>query len=149
MKALQKGAGLVAAVAVLFAAGVTGANHASLDMPEISSCNIDGDALTVTWNSVEGADKYSLEVTGFITLGEDTELGVGQHIYSWDVGVPGSEDANVTATVPLADLFFQGDETTYHPDYLALVRVKALDPGKGRGHQNHNFSESCELPAQE
>lgn len=144
MKALQQRAALVVAVAVLFGPGAAGASDDPLPEPASCSYGIDGDVLTVEWAPVPDADKYSIEVTGLITVGGDTELPEGANLYSWDVGAPGevatySTNGNITATVSLSDLVVQGTEDTYQADEYTGVRVKGLNPGKGKGHQNHLF----------
>ena len=128
-----------------------------LDPPSILSAAIVDDAFCVTWEAVSGAVKYSVDVDVNVDEYFDDE-GILQTVVEFSFGTGDQTDpAAPNLCVPLADftrytydengdpiLDENGDPVTEQVSGTAHVKVKALNPGKGKGRQNHKFSEELD-----
>lgn len=112
-----------------------------LPAPTNVVCSVAGDNLTASWDAVEGARKYSVDVIVGYDLDGDTVV---------DFTADYDFSANATNTdVPLASLVYLHDvdgdgvvDAAFAPSAID-VRVKGLNPGKGAGRQNNAFSAPC------
>lgn len=128
---------LAALALLLGSANAAKASH--LAAPTNLVCDATADPITLDWDDVTGAVKYSVDFELTQTIEEVTttiELSIGTSDRT-DGGLMGDSDLDVT----YAEL-----EAAAGVDPGALVgidvdaKVKALDPGKGKGRQNHGFS---------
>jgi hypothetical protein len=149
----KKFGGLVALVAM--AGLVLLADRAQaqrLDAPENVTCEVVDEVIYVHWDEVEGAEKYSVDVEAEYDI--DGEIEVGEFSFGTSDRTDEGEMADPNLSIALADLVLceeivdeDGnviDEVCYAP-VAVRVKVKALNPGQGRGPQNHPFSEWCEV----
>jgi hypothetical protein len=133
--------------ALLAVAGVLGfvaeARASHLAAPENVTCEIVDEEIVVDWDDVEGAVKYSVEV---VALYDTDGNGEPDEIAEFDFGTGDRTDGGLASdsdlTIPLADLTIGEDPDVFEPVAI-MLRVKALDPGRGKGRQNHPFSEWC------
>jgi len=117
-----------------------------LNPPVIISAGIDGEEFCVEWESVEGAVKYSVDVDVDVDEYFDDE-GLPQTVVEFSFGTGDQTDPAATnLCVPLADFtrttYDENGDPIIIPVFgTAHVKVKALNPGKGKGRQNNQFSE--------
>jgi hypothetical protein len=121
----------------------------NLDQPLGLVCPVGIDAIMADWDDVDGAKKYSVDVTAEYDV--DGDDGVTDRTKEFDFGTGDRTDGNPIdqsdLAIPLSDL-----EATFIDESGAMVtaspvsaslRVKGLNPGKGSGRQNHLFSDPC------
>ena len=107
----------------------------------------DGDEfISTSWDPVEGATKYSVNVYAEYDTDGD---GIGDMSEDFDFGTSDRDDGYLMSdpflNIPFAAISVDIDvNEDGNPDTLtgAMARVKALNPGKGNGRQNHPFSAS-------
>ena len=104
------------------------------------------DAVYFDWDDVTNADKYSVDVEVPV---DTTGDGVADMIVELSFGTSdrtdGGDMVDSYLYVPLTEFVYDIDGDG-EPDQLsgsATAKVKALDPGKGRGRQNNPFSTEC------
>ena len=119
-----------------------------LPAPTDVSCPVVGDVIAADWADVEGATKYSVDViAGFDVAGNgvvDTTLDFDFGTSDRTDGLPISESDLTIPLTALTSTFTRADGTVVTLDPLTInLRVKALNPGRGRGPQNHPFSAVC------
>lgn len=128
---------LAALALLLGSANAAKASH--LAAPTNLVCDATADPITLDWDDVTGAVKYSVDFELTQTIGEVTttiELSIGTSDRT-DGGLMGDSDLDVTyAELEAAAGFDPGALVGFDVD----AKVKALDPGKGKGRQNHGFS---------
>lgn len=133
---------LTAVVLVSSSPGGSLANH--LLAPESVACGQSEANLVVTWNSVDGADKYSVDV--IVTYVGSTSLAETTQELSFPAPTsPLTIDEFASALE--ADVDFDG---TNDQIVMIDVKVKGLHPGMGQGRQNNLFSSplvECSLSA--
>ena len=120
----------------------------ALDAPTGLTCAVDEDSVYFDWDDVIGAVKYSVDVEVPVDLDADTipdmivELSFGTSDRT-DGGLMG--DSNLD--VPLTDFVYDinGDLVLEQLSGPATGKVKALNPGKGKGRQNNPFSTTCDF----
>lgn len=108
-----------------------------LDAPENFTATVMGNEVVFSWDAVEGADRYSIEVEAYVML--DGVMGPVSVDLSYGTRNPG-----LTVPVPMLcdDIAAALDVAPGAIRTLdAWAKVKALNPGKGRGPQNNPFSE--------
>ena len=108
-----------------------------LDAPENFTATVMGNEVVFAWDAVEGADKYSIDVEAYVML--DGVMGPVSVDLSY-----GTRDPGLTVPVPMLydDIAAALDVAPGAIRTLdAWAKVKALNPGKGRGPQNTPFSE--------
>lgn len=149
----KKFGGLVALVAM--AGLVLLADRAQaerLDAPGNVRCTVEDGVIVVVWDDVEGADKYSVDVEAEYDI--DGEIEVGEFSFGTSDRTDDGEMGDPNLSIALADLelceeIVDEDGNVIgevcHAPVAVRVKVKALNPGKGRGPQNHPFSEWCEV----
>jgi len=101
------------------------------------------DAVCCYWDPVEDAEKYSLDIDVAVDTDED---GVADMTVEFSFGTSDRTDGGLMSDpnlcVPLEEFVYDIDGDGV-PDQLsgeAIAKVKALDPGHGKGRQNHPFS---------
>jgi len=140
---LMKLSSLLICVIAILTLGV--ATALALDAPQNLTVAVVGDDLACSWDAVDGADKYSVDVEAVVTL--DLGGGVTEEVevelsYGTSDRTDGEDMDDPNLTVPLLDgvtsqLGVLAEEVV---SIDGTVRVKALNPGNGRGRQNHDFS---------
>ena len=146
----------VAVVAMLVAiAPAKQPNPGTLGPPENFMVTQNATSFFFSWDPVEGATKYSVPVCGEITYGDGTTRGtVKFHVdlsTDGNVGTTYMRSGKVVLEVPkrlvfrkvMAAIQLDGTDPTTVIGFLleGTAKVKALNPGKGRGPQNNPFSE--------
>lgn len=125
-----------------------------LDPPQILSAAIENDEFCVEWEAVSGAVKYSVDVDVNVDEYFDDD-GILQTVVKFSFGTGDQTDpAAPNLCVPLADftrtvydengdpiIDENGDPVIEQVSGTAHVKVKALNPGKGKGRQNNKFSD--------
>lgn len=117
--------------------GIVGTASA-LVAPTSPTCTNSGEGLSLDWGDVDGADKYSVDFRcemgeGDATVTVEFDIGTGDRE---DDGEKGDSDLEVS-NEQLNDAALIEDLTGYQ----CFAKVKALNPGKGKGKQNHTFSD--------
>jgi hypothetical protein len=120
----------------------------ALDAPTGLTCSVDEQSVYFDWDDVVDAVKYSVDVEVPVDVDGDgtpdmiVELSFGTSDRT-DGGLMEDSDLDVLLTEFVYDL--DGDGIADPLSGLATGKVKALNPGKGKGRQNHPFSTSCEF----
>ncbi len=141
MKAVNISGAVVASLAALaLILGATSAAKAGhLAAPTGLVCDATADPITLDWDDVGNAVKYSVDFELTQTVEEVTttiELSIGTSERT-DGGLIGDSNLDVTyAELEAA----AGVEAGALAGFDVDAKVKALDPGKGKGRQNHSFS---------
>jgi hypothetical protein len=101
------------------------------------------ESMCFIWNPVDGADKYSIDVEvevdtdgdGVSDRNIELSFGTGDRTDGEDPSLP-------KLCVPLTEFVFDIDDDEVNDQLYGTftAKVKALNPGKGRGRQNHPFS---------
>ena len=126
--------------------------HAQLPAPENLSCGLadtDGDmsndSVCCSWDPVTNAVKYSLDIEVPVDTSEPAD-GIADMVVELSFGTSDRTDggsmSDPNLCVLLLDIAYDIDVDGV-PDQLsgdAEIKVKALAPGKGKGHQNNPFS---------
>lgn len=120
-----------------------------LRAPEIINVDLNHDAICFSWEYVDGAFKYSLDVDLDVDLDGDSAPDMVVE-FSFGTGdrTDGGEPSDPNLCVKLEDFVFDKDGDG-DPDRVygtAHVKVKALNPGKGNGRQNNPFSSVVDSP---
>jgi hypothetical protein len=153
----------VCAIVAVFGLVMPIAAMASLPAPENLTVDVNSVSGTVVldWNDVDGAVKYSVDIEGVVTYWATTLVDGNEVVVEvnapvevsfgtsdrTDGGLMGDSDLTLTFEeieaaiaaelgVDVADLISFEDAT---------AKVKALDPGKGKGPQNNPFCEPVPL----
>jgi len=107
----------------------------------------DTDSICFSWDSVEGATKYSLDIAVYVDVDKDSFFDRMVE-FSFGIGnrTGGFNPSDLNLCVPLSDFNsdLDGDDVPEQIYGTALVKVKALNPGKGNGRQNNAFSVGVE-----
>jgi hypothetical protein len=108
--------------------------------PVILSFINEVESVCFNWTDVAEASKYSLDVLFEVDTDDDgeadmtVELSFGTSDYMDDMGAPG-------ICIPKSDFnYVNGDGETVLISGEGLAKVKGLNPGKGKGRQNNEFS---------
>lgn len=112
---------------------------AHLAPPAEVTASVVGGVLTVSWPvPVEGATKYSVSVDAAYDTDGDGEL---ETVHDYDIEAAASPvSISLTSFEVPVDADGDGvDDGVLAPKELS-VKVKAMNPGKGSGRQNHPFS---------
>lgn len=124
----------------------------ALDAPTGLSVDVDSAAVSLDWDDVTGAVKYSVDIEGTVTyelLGDEATAFVEVSFGTSD-RTDGGEMGDSDLTIAIDDLAAAiaaelgipaGDVTSLD----GIAKVKALDPGKGKGRQNNPFSDPVDL----
>lgn len=149
----QKFGGLVALLAMVGLILLSGSARAEhLDAPANVTCEVVEGMIFVAWDEVEGAVKYSVDVEAEYDI--EGEIEVLEFSFGTSDRTDGGEMGDPDLLIDLEDLALCEeilDEDGEVIDVVCLspvavrVKVKALDPGRGKGRQNHPFSEWCEV----
>ena len=138
------------AASLALAVGLTAvASAAHLEAPAGLTCDAVEGVVQADWEDVEGATKYSVSVTaGYDTDGDGVVDIEAEYDYGTGDRTDGLPADASNLDIPLSDLEqdVDGDAVADTPIQVD-VKVKALDPGKGKGRQDHPFSESCQAVA--
>ncbi len=141
MHAVNISGAVVATLAVLalLLGSASAAKASHLLAPTGLVCDATADPITLDWDDVTGAVKYSVDFKLTKTVDEVTttiELSIGTSDRT-DDGLMGDSDLDVTyAELEAVAGVGAGALVGFDVD----AKVKALDPGKIKGRQNHGFS---------
>jgi len=133
--------GFIVGVILMFASSVTAKKEfGSVPAPEILSFSDVGETVCFDWTTVDLAVKYSLDALFEVDTDNDgeadmtVELSFGTGDYMDDMQAPG-------ICIPKSDFYYvNGDGETVLISGDGLAKVKGLNPGKGNGRQNNQFS---------
>ena len=126
----------------------------ALDAPINLSVVVGVDAVSLDWDDVTDAVKYSVDIEGAVTywdailVAEATvpvEVSFGTSDRT-DGGVMG--DSHLTITIDDLAAAIAAELGVLPADLTSLdgiAKVKALDPGKDKGRQNNPFSDPVDL----
>jgi hypothetical protein len=129
---------LVMALAVMFASPAT-----ALGPPENLNVSVSADFVTFSWDPVDGADKYSVDVIVGVDSDDDgSEDMTVQFSFGTSDRTDGSGMEEPFLSVPLEEFAFDinNDDILEQVSGTASAMVKALSPGKGKGRQDYPFS---------
>lgn len=139
---------MLAIAGVIVAANQARADH--LEAPTGVTCEVVDDTIAADWDDVDGAVKYSVDVVAAYDIDGDGEPDeIAEFSFGTSDRTDDGEIGDSDLTIALADLVVgvdsdgDGVEDTFFDPVAAMLKVKALDPGRGRGPQNHPFSEWC------
>lgn len=126
-----------------------------LAAPVMTSVNLDGDQICFEWTADPNAVKYSVDLEGTVAFVADANdvaidielsFGTSDRTDGADMSEPFlCVDTDVICSEIAAILA----ELEYNPASYTLdgfAKVKALNPGKGKGRQNNPFSEPVAIP---
>ena len=109
------------------------------------TCSQPGDGVLVEWGPLENPDavKYSVDFTCTKDLGDelislvDFSIGTSERTDGGEM-----DDPNLYASFAELNAAAEAYTQTINDltGYTCYVKVKGLDPGKGKGRQNHEFS---------
>lgn len=112
---------------------------------------VSDDIIHASWDPVEGAVKYSVNIVADYDTDEDGEADLS---VDFDFGTSDRDDglemSYPALDIPLSELDMPivdelGNITGYLSPVSAQARVKALDPGKAKGRQNNPFCPFVEI----
>jgi hypothetical protein len=139
---------MLAMAGVIAAANRARADH--LEAPTGLTCDVVDDTIAADWDDVDGAVKYSVDVVAaYDTDGDGEPDETAEFSFGTSDRTDGGEIGDSDLTIPLEDLVVgvdtdgDGVDDTFFEPVAAELKVKALDPGKGKGRQNHPFSDPC------
>ena len=127
------------ATALIMAVGYAGAAWA-LPAPEGLTCDATADPVMLDWGDVEGADKYSVDFECMITeIIDDSEVTT---TIEFDIGTGDREDDGMPEDSDLEVSYDQLNAAAGQDlaGFECYAKVKGLNPGRGKGPQNHAFS---------
>ncbi len=117
---------------------LAGTAWALLDAPGGLMAVDNGDGtVSLSWEQVDGAEKYAVEVCASVTLTDD-----GAMEYVVDVCVE-ETTTDLAATVDVLAAALDALPDDVNPDDIVsaegigTAKVKGLNPGRGNGRQNH------------
>lgn len=121
---------------------------ATLPPPANLQVPVVDDVIKATWDPVDGALKYSvcivaeydLDADGTADMSEDFDFGTSDRTD----GLP-IDTASLDIPLDALNLDLDEDGTAELIPVAARARVKALNPGHGRGSQNNPFSEFVDI----
>ncbi|MEJ2234233.1 MAG: hypothetical protein P8X67_09925 [Syntrophobacterales bacterium] len=133
--------GLIVGVILMFSSPVTAKKEfGSVPATEILSFSDEGETVCFNWTAVDMATKYSLDALFEVDTDSDgeadmtVELSFGTGDYMDDMQAPG-------ICIPKSDFYYVNDlDETVLLSGEGLAKVKGLNPGKGKGRQNNQFS---------
>jgi len=133
--------GLIVGVILMFSSSVTAKKEfGSVPPPEILSFLDEGETVCFNWTAIAMAAKYSLDALFEVDTDNDgeadmtVELSFGTGDYMDDMQAPG-------ICIPKSDFYYVNDVgETVLLSGEGLAKVKGLNPGKGKGRQNNQFS---------
>ena len=133
--------GLILGVILIFSSSVKAKKEfGSVPAPVIVSFSDEGETVCFNWTLVEEASKYSLDALFEVDTDDNgeadmtVELSFGTSDYMDDMQAPG-------ICIPKSDFYYvNGDGVTVLISGEGLAKVKGLNPGKGKGRQNNEFS---------
>jgi hypothetical protein len=129
---------LVMALAMMFASPAT-----ALGPPANLNVSVSETGVTFSWDPVDGADKYSVDVIVGVDSDEDGDEDMTvQFSFGTSDRTDGLGMDEPSLSVPLDQFVYDIDDNGVMEQVsgAALGMVKALSPGKGKGSQNHPFS---------
>ena len=140
------------AILISFMVGIAvmlGSSAMALDAPTGFTCSVNTVDQTVEfdWDDVIDADKYSVDVEVPV---DTTGDGVADMIVELSFGTSDRTDGGYMVEsyldVPLTEFVYDidGDGVLDQLSGSATAKVKALNPGKGKGRQNNLFSTECD-----
>lgn len=105
---------------------------------------VNGDVIETDWDDVLNAAKYSVDVIAIYDFDTDAD-GVADLSMDFDFGTSDRTDGLPISTssldIPIEDLMADvNGDTVLDSPISAVLRVKALNPGKGKGRQDNPFS---------
>ncbi len=126
----------------------------ALDAPTGLSAVVGADTVSLDWDDVTDAVKYSVDIEGIVTywddvLGDDATASVEVSFGTSD-RTDGGEMGDSDLTIAIDDLAaaIAAELGVLPADLTSLdgiAKVKALDPGKEKGRQNNPFSDPVDL----
>jgi hypothetical protein len=143
----MKGAAKIMGVLVTVCAAAT--LLAALAAPLNFTAIVSGDDVVFDWDPVVDATKYSVDIEAEVTvaaLGEETvELSFGTSDRT-----DGGDMSDSDLTVPIATILSEiaaelGVDEADIISFDATAKVKALNPGRGKGRQNNPFSNTADF----
>ena len=139
------------AILISFMVGIAvmlGSSAMALDAPTEFTCSIIDETVYFDWTDVADADKYSVDVEVPVDTSDPLD-GVADMIVELSFGTSdrtdGGDMGDSDLYVPLAEFVYDidGDGVLDQLSGTATAKVKALNPGKGKGRQNNPFSTEC------
>lgn len=119
---------------------LNGPGMGNLPAPQDLVCPVADGVIMGDWSDVEGATKYAVQVVGsYDTNGDGVDDATADYEYN-TADVEGMPDNASEIDIALADLEIAGAVLV-----AVDVRVKAMNPGRGMGRQNHPFSAFCSV----
>lgn len=126
----------------------------SLDAPTGLTALVGTDAVSLDWEDVTDAVKYSVDIEGAVTYWD--AILPGEVVAPVEVSfgtsdrTDGREMGDSDLTIAIADLAAAiAAELGISPDDVisldGIAKVKALEPGKDKGRQNNPFSDPVDL----
>lgn len=138
---MNKSQTLTAVAALIAGLGYAGAAWADhLAAPAALTCNAIADPVLLDWGDVDGAQKYSVDFECMMTeIIDDSEVTT---TIEFDIGTGDREDGGLPEDSDLEVTYAELDAAAGQnlSGFECSAKVKALDPGRGKGRQNHLFS---------
>ena len=119
----------------------------ALPAPTNLAATVVNESLCITWDSVSNARKYAVSVNVDVDSdGDNYNDKLVKFSFNTADRNDGLDPSFPSLCVPLAELVrdINDDGVPEQIFGTALVKVKALNPGKGSGRQNHAFSDWVE-----
>jgi hypothetical protein len=123
--------------AVALFLGSFGTASALLGPPNGFTCDVTEDPIVLNWDSVSGADKYSVDFRC------EMEVDVVTNTIEFSIGTSDAEGVGPISPPGLTLSIEEFSDAAMVDDitgYQCFAKVKALNPGKNRGRQNHTFT---------
>jgi hypothetical protein len=125
--------------------------YAALPAPTNLNCAIVDDSICCDWDDVEYAAKYSLDIEVPVDTSDPAD-GEADVIVEFSFGTSDRTDGLDMSVselcVPVSELVYDIDGDLIDDQLTgdAYIKVKALDPGWGKGRQNNPFSDYTMVP---
>ena len=129
---------------VLWTVAMAKREPGDLGPPSWVKANVVSNSICFEWETIGGATKYALNI--FVQVDGDSADGVAEFSFGTGERTDGRNPSDPDLCIPLSDFVSDFDEDGV-PDPVygtAIVKVKALDPGKEGRRQNNSFSDPVE-----
>jgi hypothetical protein len=133
--------GFVLMICALFASTAMAENEYGLIDPPDNFVEVEDlvpGEVCFSWTAVDEATKYSIAIE-VLVADEVHEFDFGSNDYGLEV-IEGEGD-KVQMCIPLYEIAVDGEPLSGP----AIAKIKGLDPGKYKGRQNNEFSETVEF----
>ena len=121
-----------------------------LDAPQNFLATVSDPDVVFTWDAVDGADKYTVEICASVLLDGAAEPVIVELSYCTADRTDGGSPTDPNLTVPIDTLLNDiaselGVDVGLILSVDATAKVKGLNPANGHGAQNNPFSEPSEF----